>query len=39
MDAWRPKYKYLFDILDNIIYTAELAMMAAAFMAIIVFTI
>ena len=39
MDAWRPKYKVWFDLLDNIIYTAELAVMSAAFMAIVIFTI
>lgn len=39
MDAWRPKYKFLYDLLENVMYTAELAALVAAFMTIIFFTI
>ena len=39
MDAWRPKYKFVYDLLENIICTAELAILTAAIMAIVMVTI
>ena len=39
MDAWRPRYKFLYDLMENIFYTAELAALVAAFMAVVLFTI
>ena len=39
MDAWRPKYKFLYDLMENIYYTAEIAALVAALMAVVLFTI
>lgn len=39
MDAWRPKDKFLYDLLENIVYAVQMTVMAVAFMAVIIFAI
>lgn len=39
MDAWRPKYKWIYDLMENAIYAIKLAAMVAAFIAAIIYAI